>query len=605
MSNDNGRREGGKDRPAGERRGFGGERGREGGAKRSQDRNGRTVDRNNGGERRSDNRGSRAFDRNSRRDDRSYGRNDRDADRDRRSHDRDDRATRDRDSGGERRSFNREDRPSFDRDGRRERRAEGGERRFSEKDRRPQNRDGRASGRGVRRDGAGREPKGPSARDVALKALQDVVRGEAYAAQALDRRLGEARLSDEDRRLAASIFYFAVENRLYIESALSPFLQEKPEPVVVDILHIAAAQLLFMDKIPDHAAVDEAVKQVRACRREGFTGLANGVLRNLIRARNAGEVKLPDREADPEAWLSARYSIAPELVSALVAAYGFDEAERFAAWQPERHSQTIRPNRARMDGPAFEAWLDGKGMKWQRGAVEDAYVVEDGGSLAADEGYRKGEFSIQGQSAMLAAQAVEAKPGMQILDACAAPGGKTCLMAEKMNGSGRVYAWDVHPHRVELIRAAARRLGLDNVRPSEHDARRPMESINMMMDAVLVDAPCSGLGVIAEKPDIKYRQNAQSLAALPKVQADILDACAGAVKVGGLLVYATCTVLPVENGDQVRAFLERHPNFGIDTDDRWLPEALKPRLEGGMLQLLPQRDGMEGFFIARLRRKGV
>ena len=555
MNSDNGRREGGKDRPAGERRSFGGERRREGGEQRS----------------------------NNREKNRSFDRNSRTGDRDRHPFDRDGRASQDHHS----------------------RRDDGGERRFNNGDRRPQSRDGRPSGRGVRRDGARREPKGPSARDVALKALQDVVRGEAYAAQALDRRLGEAKLSDEDRRLAASLFYFAVENRLYIESALSPFLQEKPEPVIVDILHIAAAQLLFMDRVPDHAAVDEAVKQVRACRREGFTGLANGVLRNLIRARNAGEVKLPDREADPKAWLSARYSIAPELVSALVAAYGFDEAERFAAWQPERRSQTIRPNRARMDGPAFEAWLDRKGMKWHRGVVEDAYVVEDGGSLAADEGYRKGEYSIQGQSAMLAAQAVEAKPGMQILDACAAPGGKTCLMAERMNGSGRVYAWDVHPHRVELIRAAARRLGLDNVRPSEHDARRPMESMNLSMDAVLVDAPCSGLGVIAEKPDIKYRQNAQSLEALPKVQADILDACASAVKVGGLLVYATCTVLPAENGDQVRAFIEHHPNFEIDPDDRWLPEALKPRFEGGMLQLLPQRDGLEGFFIARLRRKGV
>ena len=474
----------------------------------------------------------------------------------------------------------------------------GGDRRFEK------------GGRGTRRDfGSGRAkkpaPKGPSARDVALKALQDVVRGDAYAAQALDRRLGEARLSDEDRRLAASLFYFAVENRLYIESAMSPFLQDKPEPVVTDILHIAAAQLLFMDRVPDHAAVDEAVKQVRTCGREGLTGLANAVLHNLIRARDAGEVRLPDREEDPEGWLSARYSIAPVLAKALVNAYGFEEAERFAAWQPERRVQTIRPNRARTDAAAFEGWLNRKGMKWRRGLVEDAWLVEDAGNLADSEGYRKGEFSIQGQSAMLAAQAVEARPGMQILDACAAPGGKTCLMAERMNGAGRVYAWDVHPHRVELIRAAVKRLGLDNVRPSEHDACRPMESMNLSMDAVLLDVPCSGLGVIAEKPDIKYRQNAESLAALPRVQARILDACAGAARVGGLLVYATCTVLPEENEAQVRAFLERHPNYAPDADDGWLPGALRPFFRDGMIQVLPQRDGIEGFFIARLRRKGV
>ena len=258
-----------------------------------------------------------------------------------------------------------------------------------------------------------------------------------------------------------------------------------------------------------------------------------------------------------------------------------------------------------MDIPAFEGWLERAGYRWRRGAVDEAYVIEEAGNLAASEGYRRGLFSIQGESAMLAARAVGAKPGMQILDACAAPGGKTCLMAEAMHGSGRVYAWDVHPHRVELIRAAARRLELDNVRPSEHDARKPLESLNLAMDAVLVDAPCSGLGVIADKPDIKYRQSAESLAALPAVQREILDACAKAVRVGGLLVYATCTVLPAENGEQVAAFLDRHPEFERDGDASWLPEALRGQWRDGMIQILPHRDGLEGFFIARLRRKGV
>ena len=190
---------------------------------------------------------------------------------------------------------------------------------------------------------------------------------------------------------------------------------------------------------------------------------------------------------------------------------------------------------------------------------------------------------------MLAAQAVEAKPGMQILDACAAPGGKTCLMAERMGTSGRVHAWDVHPHRVALIRAAAMRLGLENVRPAERDARKPADSMKLSMDAVLVDAPCSGLGVIAEKPDIKYRQTEEGLSALPPLQQQILSACAEAVKVGGLLVYATCTILPDENENVVRAFLENHPDFEQDTCDGWLPEALRPQFGGGMLQILPHR----------------
>ncbi len=461
-----------------------------------------------------------------------------------------------------------------------------------------------------RQGGGGKKPQSPrkprvSARDAALRALQDVVRGDAWAAQALDRRLEEAQLKPDDRRLAAGLFYSAVENRLYIEHMLGRFMDQRPEPVVNDILHIAAAQILFMDRVPDHAAVDEAVKQVRAARREGFTGLVNGVLRNLIRARDAGTLSLPDREADPVAWFRAKYSISAPAARRLIDAYGIGTAEAIAAWTPVRREQTVRPNRLRMDGAAFEAWLDGQKLAWRRGLVEDAYIVTDAGNLAAHEGYRQGLFSIQGESAMLAAQAVGAKPGMQILDACAAPGGKTCLMAERMGTSGRVHAWDVHAHRVELIRAAARRLGLENVRPAERDARKPVDSLRLMMDAVLVDAPCSGLGVIAEKPDIKYRQTEEGLSALPPLQGQILEACAGAVKVGGLLVYATCTILPAENEDVVRAFLEKHPEFEPDADDGWLPEALRPRLKDGMLQLLPNRDGLDGFFIARMRRKGV
>ena len=444
-----------------------------------------------------------------------------------------------------------------------------------------------------------------SARDAALRALQDVVRGEAYASQALNRRLEEAGLKPEDSRLAAGLFYSAVENRLYIEHMLGKFMDQRPEPVVNDILHVAAAQILFMDRVPDHAAVDEAVKQVRAARREGFTGLVNGVLRNLIRARDAGTLSLPDREADPVAYLRARYSISAPAARRLIDAYGMDDAEAIAAWTPARRVETVRPNRLRMDADAFGQWLTAQGLAWQPGIVPDAFVVSDGGNLSAHAGYRQGLFSIQGQSAMLAAQAVQAKPGMQILDACAAPGGKTCLMAERMGTSGRVHAWDVHEHRVALIRAAVLRLGLENVRPAQRDASKAVDSMKLSMDAVLVDAPCSGLGVIADKPDIKYRQTEEGLSALPPLQRQILSACAGAVKVGGLLVYATCTILPDENQGVVRAFLEKHPNFEPDTGDDWLPEALKPRLVDGMLQILPHRDDMDGFFIARMRRKGI
>ena len=444
-----------------------------------------------------------------------------------------------------------------------------------------------------------------SARDVALKALGDVVGNGAYAAQALDRALSEAKLSDEDRRLAASLFYFAIENRLQIEWALGKLLQTRPEPMVADILHIAAAQILFMDRIPDHAAVDEAVKQTRAAGRDGLSGMVNGVLRGLIRLRDEEGLALPGRDEQPEEYLSLKYSLALPAVKRLIAAYGVDEAERIAAFTPAERTQTVRPNAERLTDAQFEAMLDKEGLAWKHGTAAHAYVLSGAGDLSRLDGYRAGLFSIQGESSMLAAQAVEARPGMQLLDACAAPGGKTCLMAEQMGTSGRVYAWDVYPHRVELIRAAARRLSLENVRPAVHDARKGQPSLELAMDAVLVDAPCSGLGVIQDKPDIKYRLKEEDFESILPLQREILENCSHFIRVGGRLVYSTCTILPEENEAQVSAFLSRHPEFEPDTDDSWLPEALRGKSADGMLTILPHRDGMAGFFIARMHRRSM
>ena len=445
--------------------------------------------------------------------------------------------------------------------------------------------------------------QGPSARDVALRALRDVARDNAYAAQALDRELNAAHLSEEDRRLAASLYYYTLENRLRIEHCLLTRMKERPEPEIMDILSLAAAQILFMDRIPDHAAVDEAVKQARAARRERQTALVNAVLRGLIRARDAGELTLPDREAEPEKYISEKHSVRLELVERLVKAYGAEEAEQIVAWSPDRHSDTIRANLLRMGKEEFEAWLSANSFDWSQGRVNGAYRVRGAGRLAAHEGYRGGLFSIQGESSMLAALALCVKPGMQVLDACAAPGGKSCLIAEVMRGAGRVYAWDLHEHRVELIRAAQRRLGLENIRPQVRDAAKRVESIEGTMDAVLVDAPCSGLGVMGDKPDIKYRLSAETIEALLPIQRAILETCAAYVRPGGLLVYSTCTILPEENREQIDAFLAAHPEFEPAADAAWLPEALRPRYADGMLQVLPNRDDMDGFFIARLRRK--
>ena len=447
-------------------------------------------------------------------------------------------------------------------------------------------------------------PKNMDARKLALGALCDVTIADAYGNIALDKRLRGADLSPEDKRLATNIFYTALENRMYIDYLLAQFIDHMPEEKVIrEILHIAAAQILYMDRVPDYAAVDQAVKEVRALNRPQYAPMVNGALRNLIRARDAGELKKPDRAANPVRYLSIMHSLPETMVARLVEDYGADTAEAIVSYKPSEHWETVRPNLNELDDAAFEKLMDARGWHFMPGTVPHSWHVIGAGDLPSDPDYRRGLFSIQSESSMLAALAVGVKPGMNIVDACAAPGGKTALMAELMHGSGRVYAYELHEHRVELIKKTAMRLRLYNIRPIQTDATVFRTENEGVMDAVLLDAPCSGVGVMTSKPDLKYRLKDEKIEPIVAEQKKLLDACCRYVKVGGTLVYSTCTLFRAENGGQIAAFLERHPEFELIQDDGWLPDKLKPLFENGMIQLLAHRDqGMEGFFIARLRR---
>ncbi len=462
---------------------------------------------------------------------------------------------------------------------------------------------------GERRGGAGAPKKlkkeNMDARKLALSALCDVTIGGAFSGIALNERLRKADLSVEDKRLATNIFYTALENRMRIEYVLAQFVEHMPEPFIREALHVAAAQILYMDRVPDHAAVDEAVKQVRAYGREQYTALVNGTLRNLIRARDAGTIQHPDRAVSVVRYLSIEYSLPESIVAKLIEAYGEEEAEKIISFRPEERWETIRPNLIEMDDAQFEAYLTRRGWNWRKGIVPHSYHVLRAGDLPSDPDFRRGLFSVQGASSMLAAQAVSPKPGSMVLDACAAPGGKAALMCEMMQGTGRVYAYEVHAHRVELIKAVAKRLRLYNMRPVQMNAALLKEENVGTMDYVLLDAPCSGLGVVTNKPDIKYRLKDTDMQKLTDLQARLLDTCCQYVKKGGALVYSTCTILPEENERQVAAFLERHPEFSLDPDTRWVPEALRDQFEGGMLKLMPYKDAdIDGFFIARMIRTG-
>ena len=441
-----------------------------------------------------------------------------------------------------------------------------------------------------------------SARRLAWAVLCDVHQKGAYASLSLDEHLRTAHnLKPEDRRLVTQLVYGVLENQLRLDYALNRLMDHPThEPSQQDILRLGAYQILFLDRVPDSAAVNEAVKLTKAVGMEPASGFINAVLRNLSRGKETME--WPRREDDLRNYLSVMGSMPLWLVDELIAAYGEEDAERVIFYREKEHPVVVRPNLTRTTDEAFEELLSKKGWRTEKGLAPHTWLTYGVSEITFDPDYRAGLFSIQGQSSALAAEAMQAKPGMKLLDACAAPGGKSAYLCETMQLTGRVFAWELHEKRAQLLEGMRRRLGLDNLRISVRDAGEFRADLEETLDGVLLDAPCSGLGVLSQKPDIKLRLKKEDIPAIVDSQKRLLNSVCRYVKPGGTLVYSTCSILPCENAEQVKAFLESHPEFTLEALPLSFPEELR-KLQGPYgLQLLGCRDGVEGFFIARMRR---
>lgn len=439
-------------------------------------------------------------------------------------------------------------------------------------------------------------------RRVALETLLDVSRSDAYASLALDKRLAQANLPRRDRAFVTQLVYGTLENRITLDWRIDQFLEgeKEIEQTVREILRMGAYQLFYLDRVPDMAAVDESVSLTRAMGLEALTGLVNGVLRNMIRGKN--DVVWPKPQDDAVKYLSVMFSAPEALCEMLVKAYGEHDAMEILRYRPKDRTVTVRVNYLRCDDARLRSLFADDELDFEPGALEGVYKVHGAGDMTRMRAFQNGLFTIQGESSVLAARMVGAKPGQTVLDACAAPGGKTAVLSEMMNDTGRVYAWDTHAHRVELIRGTVNRLKLENVRPAVKDASVPREDMAMTLDAALIDAPCSGTGVMTEKPDVKYRVTAEGVQSLCLTQAAILDAVAPMVKVGGTLVYSTCSILPQENEEQIKLFLARHPEYEVLRMGAELPEKLAAHEGEYGLQMFAHRDGTDGFYVCRLRR---
>ncbi len=437
-----------------------------------------------------------------------------------------------------------------------------------------------------------------SARGVALWVLVAVETEEAYANAALKMALGRAALTPRDAALATQLVLGVLQQRMLLDYAIGEVASirlSKMEAVLRNALRLGLYQLQCLDKVPAHAAIHESVALVKqSAKHPKAAGMANAVLRNL--QRQEAPLTLP-RGLGEQERLSLQYSHPLWLVRQYAALLSDDECEALLAHDNEASRTYIQTNLRRISGEALEARLMEEGVQAiPHPFVPDCFLLHESGQLEALPAFRDGLFYVQDPAARLAVMAAGVQKGERVLDACAAPGGKSYGLAMDIGEEGELRSCDIHPHKIALLEAGKERLGLTRMQPFLHDATAPRE--DGLFSTILADVPCSGLGVIRKKPEIRYKDPAL-MEELPPLQRRMLDTLARYVAPAGQLLYSTCTLRVEENEAVVQAFLREHPEFQLEAFR--LP-GLPDLGREGFCTLWPQRHDTDGFFIAKLRR---
>ncbi len=429
-------------------------------------------------------------------------------------------------------------------------------------------------------------------RKLVFRLLEQVRTRQSYSNLILNHALRQPDFSGSAGFVSA-LFYGVLERQITLDAVLAPYLKgKKLDPPVRTILQMGLYQILFLDSVPDAAAVNESVQLCVTAKVFSAKGLVNGVLRRFLREGK------PFHPQQMPPWQA--YSCPQWLYRLWKADYGKETAVKLMLAGLGRPPVTVRVNTQKISTRAFALSLQEQGVKavpcrW----VKDGLLLSHTGGVEGLPGFAEGWFYVQDSSSQLCASLMEAKPGQQIYDICAAPGGKSCALALEMKDQGRVLSFDLYPQKVELIRQNAARLGLDSVQPRQWDAL-VWEENRPLADGVLCDLPCSGYGVLRRKPEIRQRPREDG-AALADLQRKLLEVSSRYVRPGGTLIYSTCTLSRQENQDNANWFLQTHPEFAPLP----LPKELEELglLEGHMLTVFPHRGDGDGFFIARMRRR--
>ena len=439
------------------------------------------------------------------------------------------------------------------------------------------------------------------AREAAMLALNACQRQGGWSDGALKKQLAAAELSGRDAALATQLCFGVLQNQMLLDFYLAKFSNiplKRMEGKVVQTLRLGAYQMLFLTRIPHSAAVNSAVALVKAhCKNPRAAGMVNGILRSMERSLQNMPV-IP--QGDPVAYLSTLYSHPEWLVKEFILSLGEEETAQLLAADNSQPPTAVMVNTTRTTVEALKAMLEADHVEAEPHPwLENCLLLSRTGDLERLEAFQQGLFYVQDPASRLSVLAAGAKPGMRVLDCCAAPGGKSFAAAISMENQGEIVSCDLHPHKKKLIQAGADRLGLTIITPKTADGKVFRPEWERAFDLVLVDAPCSGLGVIRKKPDIRYKDPAP-LADLPAVQLDILRNAARYVKPGGTLMYSTCTLLYRENGEVVETFVAENKAYKAEAFT--LPGPVGP-VQSGSVTLWPHRHGTDGFFISKMRRE--
>ena len=432
-----------------------------------------------------------------------------------------------------------------------------------------------------------------SPRELAFKILKNALSGATYSNIAIDNALKKNELSPADAGLLTAIVMGVTERKMTLDYIIDK-LSSRPDEVESDtriLLQMGIYQVTYLDRIPEYAAVNETVSL--APRRS--RGFVNAIMREYLRRKQKGTLKelFPDEEKAPIDFLSIYYSFPQDVCERFLSIYGLDRTKKIFEIFNRPPKLTLRINTLKISREDYARLLDEREIKYTLSERLDNAVLLENVSFGVLPGFEEGYFFVQDEASQTCVEAIDAKAGMLMVDACSCPGSKSFGSAIKMKNEGKILSFDLHESKLKLIDKSAARLGIDIITAAVHDGRNLDESLVGQADRVLCDVPCSGLGVIAKKPEIRYKSLAD-FARLPGIQLAILENCSKYVKDGGILVYSTCTVLPEENEMNVEKFLSAHPEF---TPVDFAVGDVKS--EGGMLSLAPDMHGTDGFFVAK------